>query len=203
MKENKNRLLKRSRWGKQQAGDEARFDQESKKKTPRKEKRKKVPGTSTGTAKMYISVDHQIRCLTAPVVPSVMWGGIFSVMVSPTPYPRGGIPVVLMASSSLLQGVFQGQPFSPRGFGRTAGFIYVYHALMCPMEAISGRSSLVHNALSGGTLGYIGVASRNIGIPFLNANFFFMNPRLPPPVVGAVVYGGIAGVLGGFSGKQI
>ena len=128
---------------------------------------------------VYISIDHQIDCLTKPIISSVVFGTIFH-----------GLDVL------------QGHQFSPRSAARNAGFIYVYHALICPMEALSGRRSFVHNMLSGGTLGYIGVASHNIGVPFLSPSFFYMNPRISPPLAGAAVYGSIAGALAGISGKS-
>ena len=42
-----------------------------------------------------------------------------------------------------------------------------------------------------------------IGVPLVDATFFYRYPRLSPPMVGAVAYGALAGVLGAMSGKSI
>ena len=56
-------------------------------------------------------------------------------------------------------------------------------------------------AVTGGTLGYIGVSSRNLGMFGLEPTFL-MN-RIPLPVGGFVVYGALGGLLGAFSGKSL
>eukprot|EP00471_Norrisiella_sphaerica_P000065 CAMPEP_0184481672 /NCGR_PEP_ID=MMETSP0113_2-20130426/3231_1 /TAXON_ID=91329 /ORGANISM="Norrisiella sphaerica, Strain BC52" /LENGTH=99 /DNA_ID=CAMNT_0026860931 /DNA_START=82 /DNA_END=377 /DNA_ORIENTATION=- len=52
---------------------------------------------------------------------------------------------------------------SMEGFGRYAGVIYAYNAIQCPMEAIHGRKSILHNILGGGLLGYVGVSRGWVG----------------------------------------
>eukprot|EP00808_Paulinella_micropora_P029575 g2597.t1 len=80
------------------------------------------------------------------------------------------------------------------------GFIYVYSTMVCHMEVMSRRRSLLHNVLAGGTIGFVGVTQGLLGIPFYYQLSRF---RLSPPVAGAVAYGGIGGVMGIISGKHL
>lgn len=98
--------------------------------------------------------------------------------------------------------VMEGARLTPQLAITNIGGLYVYQALLCPMEAISGRQSSLHNAISGGVLGYIGVASRQLSIPFVSPYFFHQNPQIPPPLMGAAVYGGMAFVLASFLGGK-
>jgi hypothetical protein len=97
--------------------------------------------------------------------------------------------------------VAQGARLTPHLAGMNIGGLYVYNILQCPMEGIHGRESSLHNAASGAILGYIGVASRQLGIPFLDPYFFMRYPQLSQPLAGAAVYGAItfafAAALGG------
>ena len=87
--------------------------------------------------------------------------------------------------------------------GTYFGGIYVYHALQCPMEAIHGRPSLWHNIISGGTIGFLGVASGRLGIPFVSADMIQYRYGISPPVAAFGVYGTISGLLaGGLGGKS-
>ena len=83
------------------------------------------------------------------------------------------------------------------------GGVYAYNILQCPMEAIHGRQSLLHNFLSAGTIGYLGVNRGFLGVPFVDYTFYYRNPQLSPGVVGFVVYGGLAGVFAMLQGKRI
>lgn len=96
----------------------------------------------------------------------------------------------------------QGARLTPQLAFLNIGGLYLYHIAQCPMEAVHGRSSAIHNAMSGALLGYVGVSSGNLGIPFVDAYFFYRNPQLPAPVVGGVVYGGIAFVLSAILGGK-
>jgi hypothetical protein len=80
--------------------------------------------------------------------------------------------------------------------GRAFAFIYTYNLIQCPLEAIHGRKSAVHNAIAGGSLGYIAVARGLAGIPFINATHFYRYPQLSPALIGGGMYGSIAGCLG-------
>ena len=71
------------------------------------------------------------------------------------------------------------------------------------MEAIHGRQSVLHNAAGGALLGYIGVSTHKVGIPFVDQNIFWRYPGLRPPMVGAAVYGAMAGAFGLLGGKSI
>lgn len=125
---------------------------------------------------------HLKTCLVAPVFSSIVFGGVFSGL----DYARGD-------SGALL----------PKRIGQNMLFIYLYHALQCPFEVIHGRRSLIHNGISGGILGYIGVSQNRIGIPFVGSELFWKYPSLRPATVGAVMYGGIGMFFGALGGKQL
>lgn len=77
----------------------------------------------------------------------------------------------------------------------------MYNVMQCPMEAIHGRRSAYHNILSGAILGHVGVSRGILGIPFVDGHLFYRYPQLSPPLVGAAVYGGIAGLFVTLGGK--
>ena len=129
---------------------------------------------------VILSAAHQQKCLFHPVVPAVMFGGLFTGL-----------------------NVYQGARLSPQLVGLNVGSIYVYGALQCPMEALHERQSCLHNALSGAILGYEGVRRGMVGVPFVDAYFFMRYPKLQPALVGAAVYGLICGVLGAMGGKPL
>ena len=89
----------------------------------------------------------------------------------------------------------------PISFALNTAFVYSYVVLQCPMEALHGRQSLLHNALSGATLGYIGVSSRQLGL--FNLEPTLLINRIPLPVGGALVYGSLAAALGAIGGKRL
>lgn len=89
----------------------------------------------------------------------------------------------------------------PMAFAMNTAFVYAYVVLQCPLEALQGRQSLLHNAASGATLGYIGVSARQLGV--FNLEPTFLINRIPLPVGGALVYGTLAGVLGAIGGKRL
>lgn len=122
---------------------------------------------------------HTINCATHAVVPAAMWGGGFTALH-----------------------VAQGGHFTPQLLAANVGFLFAYSALQCPMEELHGRRSLLHNCISGGALGYAGVQSGALGIPFGH----MLPPalyRMRPPVAGAVMYGALAAALGTLSGKPL
>ena len=125
-----------------------------------------------------VQMSDPLTCLIKPVFPCLFWGGAFTGL-----------------------SVYQGLPQSmaPRSFYRTFSFLYIYHAVQCPLEFLSGRRSWSHNAIAGATLGYLGVMKQVVGIPFVDATFFIKYRQISPPLMGAIVYGGLAGVLGSFS----
>jgi hypothetical protein len=92
--------------------------------------------------------------------------------------------------------MMEGQKLTPRLAMMNMGGLYLYNALICPMEAISGRPSAIHNALSAGTIGYIGVATRQLGIPFVSPHYYYSSSSMvSPPMMGAAAYGGMALLL--------
>jgi hypothetical protein len=115
------------------------------------------------------SLAYQQDCLTRPIGQSLTMGSIFTAL-----------------------SVFQGQRLTPRLAGINIGGLYLYYILQCPMQAIHGRESALHNGAAGGILGYIGVNSGQLGIPFVSYNFFMRYPQLSPALTGAAVYGGMA-----------
>ena len=126
------------------------------------------------------SIAYQKHCFQRGIGTSVVFGSIFT-----------GISVT------------QGYRLTPSLAATNIGALYLYVSLQCPMEAIHGRQSALHNACSGGILGYVGVRSQRLGIPFVDPYFFFRYPRLSPPLVGAAVYGGMGLLLATVSGKPI
>jgi hypothetical protein len=121
---------------------------------------------------------YQKNCMTRPIGSSLIMGSVFTAI-----------------------SVAQGQPLTPRLAGMNIGGLYLYNILQCPMEGIHGRESSLHNAASGAILGYIGVASRQLGIPFLDPYTLMRYPQISPPLAGAAVYGAMtfvfAAALGG------
>jgi hypothetical protein len=81
------------------------------------------------------------------------------------------------------------------------GIIYAYNIIQCPMEYIHGRQSLMHNVLSAGTLGYLGVSTGKIGIPFLDPHAVYSSRN--PALLGAAVYGAMAGCMAALGGKSM
>jgi hypothetical protein len=81
--------------------------------------------------------------------------------------------------------------------------IYVYNIVQCPMEAVHGRQSLLHNVMAAGMLGYVGVSKGVLGVPFIDSSFAYRYPRVSPPMLAFAVYGGIAGALSAFGGKPL
>ena len=119
-------------------------------------------------------------CLIRPIFPAGLYGGIFT-----------GIDIL------------RGLPkeHAPKIFARNFGVIYAYNVLQCPMEAIHGRKSLIHNFMAGGILGYTAVVKNIAGIPFVDSSFFIRYPQMTPPIMGALVYGAMGGAFGALSGK--
>ena len=119
------------------------------------------------------------QCVTSPIQPSLLWGSGFT-----------------------LFSVAHGMPFSPRVLALNCGFLYAYSVLQCPLEALQGRQSLLHNGFAGAVLGYVGVNSGMVGVPF-----YHMLPQqllsMPQSVTGAVVYGGCGVLLGALGGKSL
>jgi hypothetical protein len=127
----------------------------------------------------YGSLRHQQDCLTKPVVPSLLWGSVFT-----------GINVA------------QGAPLTPGSFALNIGALYAYNAVQCPMEALHGRPSLLHNGLAAGTLGSVGVQSGVLGVPFVPPHVLY-SPRYNPLMIAFAVYGGLGMAVGSLSGKPI
>uniref|UniRef100_A0A6V2QN44 Uncharacterized protein n=1 Tax=Ditylum brightwellii TaxID=49249 RepID=A0A6V2QN44_9STRA len=80
--------------------------------------------------------------------------------------------------------------------------IYAYNAVQCPMEAIHGKQSSIHNLIAGGSLGYIGIRAGRLGVPFVDP-YAFLRFGLSPAAVGAAVYGGMGFLLATLGGKRI
>ena len=117
-------------------------------------------------------------CLIDPIPHSVIMGGIFH-----------GFDAM------------QGAPLSVRTWGMYATGLWTYHAMICPMEAIHGRRSSLHNVASAGIMGYVGVSRGFMGVPFVNP-YQLYGSRFPPAMIGAAVYGLLGGALATLGGKQ-
>jgi hypothetical protein len=98
--------------------------------------------------------------------------------------------------------IAQGAPLKPASFARNIAFVYAYGALQCPLEAVQGRQSALHNFYAGATLGGLGVATGNLGVPFVPPQALAAS-RVPRLYWGIAVYGGIAFALAAVSGKPI
>ena len=121
---------------------------------------------------------HQNECLTAPIVPSIISAGVFSAV-----------------------DVMSGQYLTIQRVGTYAGGMYLYNIMQCPMEEIHGRSSLIHNFISAGIIGYAGVMTGRLGIPFIMP---YQIPRgVSPPMMGFVMYGSLASAFAALKGKRL
>lgn len=125
------------------------------------------------------STFYQKQCLSHPIIPSITLGSLFA-----------GVSVL------------QGARLTPNLVAVNIGGIYCYSILQCPMEAIHGRQSALHNALAGAMLGYVGVSRGFLGIPFVDNYFLYRYPQLSPAVTGAVVYGGVGLALATILGNK-
>mmetsp|Transcript_33504 Transcript_33504/g.49062 ORF Transcript_33504/g.49062 Transcript_33504/m.49062 type:complete len:209 (+) Transcript_33504:123-749(+) len=94
---------------------------------------------------------HQKQCLTAPIIPSAIFGCVFAGIDSMSGMNR----------------------LTPQVVGSYMAGIYAYNAVQCPMEAIHGKQSSIHNLIAGGSLGYIGIRAGRLGVPFVDPYAFF------------------------------
>ncbi len=81
----------------------------------------------------------------------------------------------------------------------------IYLLYSFDQEQIHQRRSALHDAASLATIGYVGVSTKTLGIPFLSIDTFYRNPslwRVKNPL-GAAIYGALGLGLGMFSGKPI
>lgn len=122
---------------------------------------------------------YQIHCFQRPIATSVIIGSAF------TAYDVIG----------------RGARFSPTLAGTNIVGLYLYNAMQCPMEAIHGRQSAWHNVLSAGLIGYVGVGTGRLGVPFVDHYFFYRYPQVSPAMAGFAVYGGIGALFATFGGK--
>ncbi|GKZ00177.1 hypothetical protein MPSEU_000970900 [Mayamaea pseudoterrestris] len=127
----------------------------------------------------FRSPQYQVHCMQRAVGPSIIFGGAFT-----------AIDVVL-----------QGAKLTPTLAATNIGGIFVYNVIQCPMEAISGRQSAWHNVFAAATLGGAGVHTGKLGIPFVDATFFYRYPSVSPMMAGAAVYGLLGGVLATLGNK--
>jgi hypothetical protein len=130
------------------------------------------------------SYEYQRDCLLRPVQSSAVGAVLFA-----------GLDVVT-------QGTPWRYALSPSSLGRYFGVLYLYNAVQCPMEAASGRPSLWHNIVSAGALGYVGVRTGRVGVPFVNTYQIRYQLGWSPEVVAFAVYGGMAGILAGLLGGK-
>jgi len=112
------------------------------------------------------------------------------------------VPSIVFGSALTAFDVFvQGARLTPRFALTYIGGIYAYNAFQCPMEAVHGRESAAHNVFSGAILGFVGVQRGILGVPFVDAYFFYRHPQITPAMAGAMVYGAMGGVLATLGGK--
>ncbi|KAL7430243.1 hypothetical protein ACHAXH_001287 [Discostella pseudostelligera] len=125
-----------------------------------------------------MNTKHLLPCIIDPIPSCAVWAGIFT-----------GIDAM------------QGAPLSIRTWGFYASGLWLYHASICPMEAIHGRRSALHNVVAGGVMGYVGVSTGRLGVPFVNP-YYLYNFR-NPAIIGGAVYGALGGALAMLGGKSI
>jgi hypothetical protein len=128
----------------------------------------------------YAGLAYQRHCLTEPAASACIFGRAFAAM-----------------------SVIQGAALTPRLLGTNIGFLYAYSAVQCPMEAVSGRRSAVHNMLAAGGMGAVGVSTGQLGIPLLDHSFFYRYPQIKPVQAGFCVYGLVGLAFGVLSGKTL
>ncbi|CAE6914289.1 unnamed protein product [Symbiodinium sp. KB8] len=136
---------------------------------------------ASGTPLRWVTGTKQLAdaMTKGKVVPSITWGCGFSVIH-----------------------VLQGAPASLSLFALNSGLLYVYQALQCPMEALQGRRSLLHNVAAGGLIGAWGVQQGLLGVPFASPAFFFRYPQVTPTMAAFMVYGAGAGVMASMLGGK-
>jgi hypothetical protein len=131
----------------------------------------------------YRSGKHLENCLKDPVLPACFLSVLLtSLDISPSK-PLSSVAL----KSSII----------PQHLARNFAIIYGYNVLQCPMEALHGRQSALHDAIAGGTTAYFAIERGFIAVPFINtASLCRRYPQLTPAMVGAAVYGTLAGCLG-------
>jgi hypothetical protein len=88
--------------------------------------------------------------------------------------------------------------------GTAIGTIYLYYALQCPMEAVHGRASSLHNGLSAFTMSYIALSQQWIGVPFVPSYYLMNIPFFTRTLLGSSIYGSMAFVLASvWGGKRV
>lgn len=125
-----------------------------------------------------LPIDYLGPCLREPIEPSIIWGGIWTVIDMVRDKPVYG-PL--------------------RTWGLHSAFIYVFHGLQCPMKIIHGRESGWHDVAAGATMGYIGVP-RGYLSPLVDPYIVYRSRH--PGLIGAAVYGAIGGFFGMLNGKS-
>ncbi|KAG7358415.1 hypothetical protein IV203_015003 [Nitzschia inconspicua] len=118
------------------------------------------------------------------------------------PIPSSAMGAAILTALDIFQGTPAQAALQPRAVVQYFGFLFVYNAAQCPMEAIHGRPSLWHNIISAGTIGYIGVRTGRFGVPFVNPMMLQYQYGIRPEVVAFGIYGGIAGILAGALGGK-
>ena len=126
-------------------------------------------------------VGHTIGCAQGAVTPALSNGVLLTLLQS-----MGGPPPP--AQMAMV-------------FGMNCAFVYSYFVVQCPMEALHGKQSLLHNGIAGSAMGYLGVQSGKLGM--FNLEYTFMMNRIPLPIGGAMVYGALAAALGALGGKRL
>ena len=125
-------------------------------------------------------VRHTIYCAERGVTPALTNGALLTLLNGASGAPVSALPTM---------GIYN------------VAFIYAYFVMQCPLEAIHGRQSLLHNMIAGGALGYAGAQTGRLGL-FGLETALLVN-RIPLPVGGALIYGTMAGLLGALGGKRI
>ena len=130
------------------------------------------------------TLSYQYDCMVQPIPFSVLFGGAYaaySVMASSEPSSRH--KRYQNAASSIAEHTIW------RRAGTAIGTLYLYYALQCPMEAVHGRSSSLHNGASAFTMSYIALSRQWIGVPFIPPYYLMDMPFFARTILGSSIYG--------------
>lgn len=144
------------------------------------------------------TLSYQYHCLVQPIPFSVLLGGGYTVYRA------------LAQSSSEPPRSQRFKRFTPpavehtiwRRAGTAMGTVYLYYALQCPMEAVHGRSSSLHNGLSAFTMSYIALSQQWIGVPFVPPYLLMDLPFFARTLLGSSIYGTMAFALASIWGQK-
>jgi hypothetical protein len=144
------------------------------------------------------TLSYQYHCMVEPLPFSILMGSAY------TAYRALSSPDPSSSRNNRYRQNTVTDPSILRRAGTSIGTIYLYYALQCPMEAVHGRSSSLHNGLSAFTISYVALSRQWIGVPFFPAYQLMGIPFFTRTLLGSSIYGGMALVFASiWGGKRI